>query len=183
RIAQRLALKEETLWARLKELREAARARQQKKGPVHEEAPAGNDSQGGSGPAAPEERELLEVLLAEPALVPLAAAEGPAERVQHPGLRRLIEGLYALQGEGQLPSLELLQERLNHPRLVAKALELQEVGLMNADRVAWLRQILAEFRRKHQVKPHQQELKHQLHAANDHATALELLRRRQVPNL
>jgi len=50
----------------------------------------------------------------------------------------------------------------------------------NPDRAAWLGQLVAEFRRKHQVEPEQQELKNQLHAAHDHATALELLRRLQA---
>jgi DNA primase len=181
RIAQRLALKEETIWARLKELRAAARARQ-RKGTGGEDGRRGEDGPPTrSAPAAPEERELLQVLLAEPDLVPVAAAELPSERVQHPGLRQLLEGLYALRAEGNHPSLELLQERLDDPRLAAKALALQEVGLMNADRATWLRQVLAEFRRKQQVEP-QQELKNQLHAANDHATALDLLRRLQIEN-
>jgi DNA primase len=179
RIAQRLALKEETVWARLKELREQARARERKTdlSPEPETAPETR-----SAKAAAEERELLQVLLAEPSLVRTAAAEIQPEHIVHPGLRQLLTGLYALQAEGEAPTLDLLRARIDNPRLMAAALDLQDVGRRNADRPAWLRQILVEFRRKRQIEPHQQELKNQLHAASDHATALDLLRRLQNPN-
>src|SRR5207244_1747271 len=107
RIAQRLALQEETVWARLKELRDNVRARERKA----TEAPGGetaeSDAKARSAPAAAEERELLEVLLAEPALVPVAAAELATEQIRHPGLRELLAGLYDLQAAGELPELDL----------------------------------------------------------------------------
>ncbi len=182
RIAQRLALKEETVWARLKELREEVRARERR----HAETQTGKAAESAavtrSAPAAAEERELLEVLLAEPALVPVAAAELATEQIRHPGLRELLAGLYDLQAAGEAPTLDLLRVRMDNPRLAAKALDLQDLGRNNTDRPGWLRRILAEFRRKHQVEPRQQELKNQLHAASDHETALELLRQLQTPN-
>jgi DNA primase len=181
RIAQRLTLKEETVWARLKELRAAVRARASKNAATRESRTGGEDAPRQAAPAAPEERELLEVLLADPALVPVAAAEIQPEQVQHPGLRELLKGLYDLQAEGQPPTLDLLRTRIGNPRLAAKALEFQEVGRLNTDRPAWLRRLLVEFRRKHQVEPKQQEIKNQLNGAPDHATARELLRRLQDP--
>src|SRR5262249_23580946 len=130
----------------------------------------------------PEERELVEVLLSEPALVPLAATEVSPDKLQHAGLRRLLEGLYSFNEDGEPASLNLLGERLNDPELETLALELEEVGRANPDRHQWFEKVLAEFRRKHHVDPLQQELKNQLVATSDHATALDLLRRLQHTN-
>ena len=182
RIAQRLALQEKIVRARLQELRDRARARQQRNTEEHQEGAEGDDAATRAAPAAAPERELLEVLLAEPALVPVAAAEIAPEQIEHLGLRELLRGLYDLQAEGAPATLDLLRAQIQNPRLASMALDLQDVGRMNSDRAAWLRRILAEFRRKHQVEPRQQELKNQLHAASDHETALELLRRLQNPN-
>src|SRR5437764_10924884 len=107
RSAQRLALKEETVWARLDELRAV-----QRRGEKEALRPGSASDEKRQAPAAPEERELLEVLLADPALVPVAAAEIQSEEVQHPGLRHLLEGLYALHGAGEPPSLDLLRARI-----------------------------------------------------------------------
>jgi DNA primase len=179
RIAQRLTLKEETVWARLKELRDRVKARDRKDTSAPEDEPA--EVRSAKAPA--EERELLEVLLADPALVPVAAREIKPEHLQHPGLRRLLEGLYALLAEGEPPTLDLLRTRIEHPRLASKALDLQEVGLLNNERPAWLQRLMATFRRKLYEEPRSQEIKNQLHATNDHATALDLFRRQmQNPN-
>jgi DNA primase len=173
RIARQLALKETTIWGRLAELRQS-RSR-----PVLESSPIQKPE---APNPEPEERELLQVLLAEPALVPLASAEISAEHVQHEGLRRLLEGLYSLNDAGEAGSLDLLRDSLNDPELESLALELEEVGKTNSDRRQWLDKILAAFRRKHHLDPLQQELKNQLVAADDHATALDLLRRLQHTN-
>jgi DNA primase len=175
RIAQRLRLKEETVWGRLKELRAQARGRAQPSS-VREEAGAR------SAPAAAEERQLLQVLLADPALVAEARAEVGPEDIQHPGLRKLLEGLYDLEAAGEPPTLDLLRARLDSKPLADKALDLQEVGLLNPDRAGWLRQLLAEFRRKRKDEPAAAAIKSELQAAHDHATALDLLRRLQNPN-
>jgi DNA primase len=176
RIAQRLLLKEETVWARLRELRARVRARAGK--PAESESAESEQA----APAAPEERELLQVLLVEPALVARAAHEIRTEAIQHPGLRELLEGLYALHAEGEPATLDLLRARIDNPRLAAKALELQEVGRLNPDPGAWLRNLLDELRRKRQVEPQKQELLTQLHATRDEATAKELFRRLQNAN-
>jgi hypothetical protein len=173
RIAQRFALKEETVWARVRELRAARHAHEQRRG-----EPASPAEQQRSARADPLERDLLTVLLAEPALVAVAQAEVSAREVHHLGLRRLLEGLYRLQAEGVPPELDRLRSRIDNPRLMEKALEMQEQGRAHADRAAWLKGVLERFRER-RARPERQELQNQLHAASDHARALELLKQLQ----
>jgi DNA primase len=187
RIARRLALKEETVWARLDELRKQRRGsevarvpdrfpRSARPGAVgHGEAGAPERT---AAPAALEERQLLEVLLADPALVAKAAAAVRVEEIEHSGLRRLLRGLYALHESGESPTLDQLRPGLENARLAEKALELQEVGQAHPDREAWLSELLAHFRQRRE-KVLKQELQSQLHAASDHQAAMELLRRLQ----
>jgi DNA primase len=170
RIAQRLALKEESVWARLAELRRSSKTTRRER---TDEAPAVQ-----AAPADALERQLLEALLAEPAFVPATVAEIQPEEIAHPGLRRLLAGLYALHADGKTPDLDSLRAGLDNPRLAEYALKMQEVGHMNPDRAAWHQRLLAEFR-KRRVEPEIRELQNQLQAANDHATAIELLRQLQ----
>src|SRR5439155_19414526 len=95
---QRFGLTVETLRARLDEVRRTARERTDA-GPAggHDVQPTGR---GGSAPADALERELLEVLLADPMLVAAARAEVAVAEVAHAGLKRLLERLYALYDEG-----------------------------------------------------------------------------------
>jgi len=86
--------------------------------------------------------------------------------------------LYRLQAEGQTPNLDNLRPRIEVPQLAEAALDLQRVGMLNADREAWLRKILAVFRQR-RLLPEKQELHNQLHAASDDAAALALLRQLQ----
>lgn len=172
RIAQRLTLKEETVWARLKELRQRRHTAEAQRRPMEEEVVKS------SAPALPREKQLLEVLLADPALVPAAAAELPASAIVHPGLRRLLEGLYALQRDGEPPELDQLRARLDSARLAEAALQLQEVGRMIADRPKCLRDLVAEFRRLRMVSE-KEAIQTQLHSAGGHDAALDLLRRLQ----
>jgi DNA primase len=184
RIAQRFGLKEETVWARLRELRAARRGGD--KYQTRREAPGRPDDRTPDGPAAPRsaratilERELLTLLLTDPALVPLASAEVPAKEIEHPGLRLLLEGLYRLQAEGVTPDLDGLRPRIENAALLTWAMEQkQEVGLMIPDRARAWRELLAEFRTRRALSE-KQELRNQLQAAGDDATALELLRRLQ----
>jgi DNA primase len=173
RIAQRLALKEETVWARLKELREQRRSDSgpPRRDPVEEdEIP--------KAPAPPRERQLLQVLLAEPVLVPVAKEEVPSRELEHPWARLLLETMYRLQAEGLVPDLDLLRTRIDNPQLIARAHQMREIGRASPDRSTWLRQLLAEFRKRREL-PEKQELQNQLQAANDHASAVALLRQLQ----
>src|SRR5207253_9808401 len=116
--------------------------------------------------------------LAEPALLLPAVALVTPDEIAHPGLKQLLQGLYALYGEGLAPTLDNLRGRLDNAPLLAAALRMQDVGRLNPDRAGWLGQILEVFRQRRAL-PAKQELKNQLQAAGDHAAALELLRRLQ----
>lgn len=175
-MAQRLALKEETIWARLRELR-AARPRDQREPPTKEGESNGDEDK--PRPPAPLERQLLEVLLAEPELVGQAAAEVPPDELEHPRARRLLHELYLLKAEGHPPDLDHLRDRINDSDLTAVALKLQEKGRMIRDRTAWLQALLTEFRKRRQHAD-KLELQNQLQAVRDPAAALDLLR--QVQN-
>src|SRR5204863_9900631 len=130
-------------------------------------------------PAEPLERELLEVLLAAPELVTDARGEVAADDVHHPGLRRLLAGLYDLLEEGEAPELDSLRLRIaDRPQLADYALRMQDVGRMHADRAAWLNQILAAFRQR-RAKHAARELQGQLSATGDHDAAVDLLRKLQ----
>ncbi len=175
RIASRLSLQQETVWARLTELRRAVRQKM-------ELVPVVRDQSETAGPppnqAAPHEKQLLRLLLAEPSLVAEAAAVVPANEIENPGLRRLLEGLYALHEAGATPNLDALRPQIVEPGLAEHALEMQDIGRLDADRVIHFRELLAEFRRRRE-RPQTQELQNQLTAASDHSTAIELLRRIQ----
>jgi len=173
RIAHRLGLKEETVWARLRELRE------RKDSPPEAQARARENEPGQrSAKAAPLELELLQVLLAEPAFVDRAAAAIRPEDIAHPGLRKLLDGLYGLLAEGEPPTLDQLRPRLDSVALAAKALELQDTGRKHSDRSTWLRQILARFQER-RLRPVTQDLQTRLNAVRDPAAELELLRQLQ----
>ena len=168
RIARRLSLKEESIWARLEELRSRGPREAPAERPVVEEGPR-------QSPAAPEERELLEVLLADSSLVPAARTALAPDEVGHLGLRRLLQGLYDLHDAGEPPTLDQLRPKLENVRLAAKALELADVGRRNPDRATWLTRLLERFRER-RLRPVKQELHNQLRTA-DEQTALKLLRR------
>lgn len=178
RIARRLMLKEETVWSRLEEIRR----NQRRAGDRHEsskvsrENPVDNAQQ--QAPSAPEERQLIEVLLAEPDLVEVAAKAVRVEEIKHPGLRKLLEGLYALQAAGEPPTLDQLRPQLEN-RLAEWAMKQQDLGHANpVNRTAWLDQIVGIFRQR-KVKAEKQELQDRLQTATDHDSAKELLRRLQ----
>ncbi len=172
RIAQRLALKEETVWARLHELRAGRRGDAPPRSrPEEETGPR-------QAPAAAQEVQLLQVLLADPALVATARASIAPEAIAHPGLRELLSGLYDLHAAGEPPTLDLLRPRIENVRLTTKALELQDLGRHHSDRSAWLDALLAFFRAQH-GRQEKEKLHDQLHAASDHEAAMELLRQLQ----
>ncbi len=176
RIAQRLAVKEETVWARLEEVRRSQR-RQDQGGPGRDHADfARTEERHGQAPS--EERELLECLLAEPALVPAAAEQLRPEVIRHPTVRRLVEALYRLHAAGEPPDLDQLRLQIDDPRLAEYLLRLQDVGRSVSDRSAWLRNLVVRFRERDRLTE-TQELQNQLHAADTHDQALALLRRLQ----
>jgi DNA primase len=172
RIARRLALKEETVWARLQELRDRRSGDDAPR--VRADAPEVRQ-----GKAPPEEQGLLEVLLADESLVAAAKKEVRLDEITHPGLRRLLQGLYVLLDEGKSPSFDMLRLKLDNDPLLRAALRLRDVGEANTDRARTLRTLLRCFAEK-RLRPVTEELQNQLHAAPDHRTALELLRQLQT---
>jgi DNA primase len=176
RIAHRLGLREELVWARLNELRE--RRRRSARKDAQGEKPEEPDRARPKRPPATEERELLEVLLAEPALVPVAAARLAPEQIKHPVMRDLVAALYRLHAAGEPPELDQLRLEIDDPELSDKLLRLQFVGRQHPDRRASLNKILTAFRER-QVLTETKELQNQLRAAGDHDQALALLRQLQ----
>lgn len=172
RIAQRLALQEETVWGRLEELRAQRRRGEERRDQTRVTGVKK------SAPAAPHERELLEVLLGDATLVPVAYAEVKVDEIEHLGLREILGGLYALHEKGEPPTLDLLRARLDNPDLAQWALKAQKVGEDHPERADWLKQVLEEFRRR-RLQPLKQELHNRLNAVDDHAKAVELLRQLQ----
>jgi DNA primase len=184
RIARRFSLKEETVWARLDELRSQRRgaAAAKARTALQEEETRSDEGGPQRGKPAPEEKQLLSLLLAYETLVPIAAAEISPEEIRHSGLRRLLEGLYALQADQRPPTLDCLRSRIDNGELLEAALRLQGIGRSEGDCEHRLRQLLDHYAER-RIQPVKQKLQNQLHAASDHQTALELFRQLQNQNL
>jgi DNA primase len=168
RIAQRLLVKEEKVWGRLKELRAS---RKNEGAPRNTEAPVPEPK---AGPAARHELELLELLLAEPTLVARAVHDISLEEVEHPGLRKVVAELYRLHAEGLTPDLDHLHERVDNERLWDRIQDLQQIGLEHPDRPHMFQKVVERFRERREQR-RKQAIKNQLQDA-DPAKSLELLR-------
>ncbi len=186
RIAHRLQIKEETVWSRLKELRgvrKNAEAREPAQGAlIPDSTPKGRGedlpaqpTETQSAKAAPHERELVELLLAEPALLSRAAIEVPSDEMEHPGLRKVIEALYRLHALGQPADLDHLHGFVDNERLWTKVLEFHERGLDYADRPWVFQKVLERFAERRLLR-RRQALLNQLQDAADEASKLEILR-------
>ena len=157
RLAQRLGVRQETVWARFGELKAARRQQQPPTPPrpaaVQTSVPRGMPVSGDDGTPPPKagraekaERQLLEIVLADPDLVPAARSKVDAEAVTHTGLRRLLAELYALTDAGHPADLDGLRVRLlDRPDLIAAAGRLQDVGRGMTDRPAWLGRVVGFF--------------------------------------
>ena len=166
RIAHRLLIKEETIWARLKELRKKEEA------PRNTEAP---EPEPKADPPARHELELLELLLAEPSLVARAVHDIPLEEVEHPGLRKVVAELYRLHAEGLPSDLDHLHERLDNERIWDRVQDLQQIGLEHPDRPHMFQKVVERFRERQKAR-NTQAIKNELQDA-DTAKSLELLRK------
>jgi DNA primase len=144
RVAHRLGLRQETVWARFGELRqrrESESGRTQPVGAISSETP----SQARAKPAKMVEKELLQILLAEPGLVKQAYFEIRPEEIEHPGLQLLLAGLYRLHEADEMPNLDGLREFVENPALIDWAIDNQEIGFAAADRGSWLRDVINKF--------------------------------------
>lgn len=178
RVARRLALREETVWARLNELRMERQQPQDDRRP-RDAATATEMTARNAAKAAPEERRLVEILLAEPGLVSKAMAGVRADEVTHPGLRRLLAGLYDLQHAGEPPTLDRLRQGLQDSApLLNKAFQLLDAGAARGNRGVELEGLVAFFRARRE-RSAREELQSQLQAAGDEQTAKDLLRQLQ----
>src|SRR5262249_13015490 len=114
RIAHRLGIQDEAIWGRLKELR--GTLRRPGREPRSPEGSATGDDESRQADAPHREKDLLTVLLADPALVSVAAQEIVPEEIEHPGLREMLVGLYKIQAEGATPDLDHLRPTIENPR-------------------------------------------------------------------
>ncbi len=193
RLAQRLGLRQETIWARLAELKSERRRKEQQalQKAVASTPPAMNGGReatgtqasdaGGqrkTGEAAPAERQLLQLVLADPGLLPRAAAAIIPEAVTHSGLRRILSELYAAQAAGLVPDIDILRERLSdRPDLFEVAQKYQYIGQTINDREHWLGRVLKRFN-DIRAEAEQRAVKEQLAGASEDQ-AVELLRKLQ----
>jgi DNA primase len=188
RLAHRLGLRQETVWARLSELQKEHRLNQREQTrptAALVQTSAARSTKPEGQPPAPKssreyaaERNLLEILLADPGLVPKAAAAISPDELTHTGLRRLLAELYRSQAAGAVPDLDWLREQLiDRPDLFAAAVKLQDVGHQMQERERWLGILLRRFAEM-KIEAVQREIKDQL-ATADGDQAVELLRKLQ----
>lgn len=183
RIARRFGLGEKTLLDRLTQLRrrrpQAVRADEAgPRRPTDEVAQAGQPE--GGAKADPIERELVELLLADPILVAKAKEHVAADEIEHPGLNRIVSEMYDMLADGTIPELDLLRVRLlDRPKLADFAMRAQEVGQRNKEKLAWFDRVIVGFRDR-RVKRAATNIKGQLQSATDPAAALELLKKLQA---
>lgn len=145
RLAHRLGLRQETVWARFGELRQARRREGTRRPPDRE--PSGQPAAALQKKAArPVEKELLQILLAEPGLIGQAYVEVRPEDVEHPGLQQLLAGLYRLHDDGEPPTIDGLRDLIENPGLIDWAIDQQEVGRNSADRAAWFAGVVKRLR-------------------------------------
>jgi hypothetical protein len=126
----------------------------------------------------PEEKELVEVLLANPDLVFRAKQDLSIDDLNHPGLRQIVSILFDLLDEKRTPDLDAVRARMGDSPIGSRLLDLADQGRRNPEPVTWYGNILERFNER-KVKPVVRVLQDQLHAANDHETAMELLRKLQ----
>jgi DNA primase len=174
RVAHRLGLRLETVWARFGELRDS---RKKVAARTVSDVPSSIPVQSASGPAPPLERQLLELLLADPGLVSQAAREVQPDEMTHPGLRKLLTGLYQLTAMGEPPELDGLRALIAAPALIDWAMDHAVVGRSIPDRARYLKQVVNGFRQRHD-EHEKGQLKDQLSSA-DHDAAIEIYRKLQ----
>ncbi len=157
RLSSRLGLKLETVWARLGELKLEHRrheAEQTRRAAPLTQASAARTTAAPAakkaGPAEACEKQLVELLLADPGLVPTAAFAVTPDELTHSGLRRLLGEMYAVQAAGAVPDLDALRERLaDRPDLYDAAQKLHFVGTSMGrepeERAEWLKRVLKRF--------------------------------------
>jgi len=172
RIGKRLGLSEETLKNRVNELRPKTESRKVDTNTIN------TTEESRRAKPVPEEKELVEVLLANPDLVLRARQDLSIDDMNHPGLRQIVSILFDLQDEKQTPDLNAVRARMGDSPIGSRLLDLADQGRRNPEPMAWYGNILERFNER-KVKPVVRILQDQLHAENDHEAAIELLRKLQ----
>ncbi len=172
RIGKRLGLSEETLKNRVNELRPKTESRKVDTNTIN------TTEESRRAKPTPEEKELVEVLLANPDLVLRARQDLSIDEMNHPGLRQIVSILFDLQDEKQTPDLDAVRARMGDSPIGSRLLDLADQGRRNPEPMAWYGNILERFNER-KVKPVVRILQDQLHAENDHEAAIELLRKLQ----
>jgi DNA primase len=193
RLGHRLGIELRTVRARLKELQVERRRQEQRQAEREPEpivqssaaritAPPSSATQRKSGAAPVLERQLLQILLAEPELVASAHAAIPLDTISHTGLKRMLLELYAIHEQNVPADLDHLRVRLiDRPDLATAAIDLQQAGRSISDRPLYFNQIVNGFA-KLKTEAEKKQLKDQLGSQGlDDTAALELLRRLQGP--
>jgi hypothetical protein len=172
RIGKRLGLSDETLKNRVNELRPKTESRKVDTNIIN------TTEESRRAKPVPEEKELVEVLLANPDLVFRARQDLSIDDLNHPGLRQIVSILFDLLDEKRTPDLDAVRARMGDSPIGSRLLDLADQGRRNPEPVTWYGNILERFNER-KVKPVVRVLQDQLHAANDHETAMELLRKLQ----
>lgn len=158
RLMQRFGIPEQTIRSRLRELQREQTAR---KTSTLEKKMAGPAQPPVQKPE-PAERDLVQVLLVEPALIGVAKARLPLEEIEHPSIRRVVQELYALHEAGQPVQLEQVRARLeDKPKLADSLGRHHAEGLersQHSQPAVWLDQLLVSLAQR-RFKPHMQQLK------------------------
>jgi len=175
RIGQRFHIKEDLLWQRLRELRTARKTADVEHAPLPSEAVAERAEDANSGPAPIHERELVELLLSDPALIAKAIVEVPLEELEHPKVRKVIEAIYRLHASGQPADLDHLREPLDNERLWSQLHLYQENGDRDPDRPGTFKKVAARFRER-RIQRRKQALSRKMQEAPDVATRMAILR-------
>jgi DNA primase len=187
RLAHRLGLRQETVWARFGELRreheKKARLGAQRAGTAPQPTQARTLANGGPVPKSDPHyflgASLIRLLIVDPGLVPLAAAAVHPEDVEHSGIRRLLSEMYAAWTAGRVPDLDVLRERLtDRPDLFDSLVSQAEVGRQIEDRAQKLQGVIAAFQRV-KVEAEEKDLSTALKASQDPDEQRELMRRLQ----
>ena len=187
RLAHRLGLRQETVWARFGELtkerkqkdaREAERRTPEPPPPVEPEFDEPSEPVDDARRKA--EMQMLTLLLAYPEYVEQAVPAISPGEIGHTGLRRMLAELYSIHASNQTPDMDILREKLHdRPDLFEAAEKRRYVGLHSTEPEQNFTRILGWFtNRKKQAE--EQSLTARLKGGSlNHDEAAELLRKLQ----
>lgn len=193
RLAHRLGLRQETVWARLAELKSERRRRDQSP-PTKPAQPATNQgaaefnaavrgqpaARAKADPVYFLELTLMRLLVADPGLMAEVARDLTPEDFRTPTIRRVIGEMFALWQTGQIPDLDALRVRLlDDPPLFSKLMDQADIGRKITDRAEQVKRVIGDFARfkaESDEKPLKEKLKSGTFAEEE---ATDLLRKLQ----